>query len=634
MFPNDRAGTNRQGDFTGTYNARKEQLLDALMNKKLQFTSYAPPPPPTDSLTGMLESQMLPNMADGSMKSLAEQNAIRDRVLAAQKAQEESYYLTDPISGKKYTSQDEAINDLGLVTYNQRFADGGRIGFANGGENIIGADLKDPDTEMNQNTEMNQMIPPGGINFSNIKNYASIPATYGAALYGNYINQRVGENMARAFRTDEMNERLSQQVGDKLSPGINSGSLTYTDFGLDPVREYIGGGEYRNTREFNPPSFEKAMSLNSADLANALTLGNLNFNKDPSGNINYTGNTFDFPQPTFMNNNPVDIPLDELNVNAPQFSFTDYLQGNYDLNKSPTTDIVVPERIAPATYYNSAPNFNADVLREEEDAQYNLPQKNIFQRAGNFIGKLNLEDYLPFIGQKSLTGTMGRGIGNLFQNIAPARYGTSQRAYNALTPQGRSTVGSIYGPGGIMSGYNAVSAFGRGPLESITNRISKTRNPVIKEQLITAAKKITDSGQDTSKTGINAVTQKGTYAYDDVNVGGSGTGGSGGKIVCTMMNESYGFGNFRNKIWLKHSKDLPKEYEIGYHTIFLPLVNFAKKEGKVNKLVKKILEHIAKHRTIDLKQEMRGKTHTLGRVYRKILEPICLMVGKIKKEVK
>jgi hypothetical protein len=647
MFPNDRAGTNRQGDFTGTYNARKEQLLDALMNKKLQFTSYAPPPPPTDSLTGMLESQMLPNMADGSMKSLAEQNAIRDRVLAAQKAQEESYYLTDPISGKKYTSQDEAINDLGLVTYNQRFADGGRIGFANGGENIIGADLKDPDTEMNQNTEMNQMIPPGGINFSNIKNYASIPATYGAALYGNYINQRVGENMARAFRTDEMNERLSQQVGDKLSPGINSGSLTYTDFGLDPVREYIGGGEFRNTRDFNPPSFEKAMSLNSADLANALTLGNLNFNKDPSGNINYTGNTFDFPQPTFMNNNPVDIPLDELNVNAPQFSFTDYLQGNYDLNKSPTTDIVVPERTAPATYYNSAPNFNANVLLEEEDAQYNLPQKNIFQRAGNFIGKLNLEDYLPFIGQKSLTGTMGRGIGNLFQNIAPARYGTSQQAYNALTPQGRSTVGSIYGPGGIMSGYNAVSAFGRGPIGAIDNRIGNIYNRRAPQtdaskktiqDLYKAREKIMQTTLDSDKqyTGPKSSPrgQKAGVMDDDPFGGTSGTTGGSSKIVCTMMNESYGFGNFRNKIWLKHSKDLPKEYEIGYHTIFLPLVNFAKKEGKVNKLVKKILEHIAKHRTIDLKQEMRGKTHTLGRVYRKILEPICLMVGKIKKEVK
>jgi hypothetical protein len=79
---------------------------------------------------------------------------------------------------------------------------------------------------------------------------------------------------------------------------------------------------------------------------------------------------------------------------------------------------------------------------------------------------------------------------------------------------------------------------------------------------------------------------------------------------------------------LKHSKDLPKEYEVGYHKIFLPLVKFAKGEGKINKVVKKTLEHIARHRTLDLKQEMKGKTHTLGRVYRKILEPICFLVGK------
>lgn len=115
---------------------------------------------------------------------------------------------------------------------------------------------------------------------------------------------------------------------------------------------------------------------------------------------------------------------------------------------------------------------------------------------------------------------------------------------------------------------------------------------------------------------------------------GAESPGGGGKIVCTMMNESYGFGNFRNKIWLRHSRDLPKEYEIGYHAIFLPLAKFAKGEGKLNKVVKKTLEHIARHRTLDLKQEMKGKTHTLGRVYRKILEPICLMVGKIKKAVK
>jgi hypothetical protein len=101
----------------------------------------------------------------------------------------------------------------------------------------------------------------------------------------------------------------------------------------------------------------------------------------------------------------------------------------------------------------------------------------------------------------------------------------------------------------------------------------------------------------------------------------------GGKIVCTMMNESYGFGSFRNKIWLRHSKDLAPEYQKGYHKIFLPLVRLSKN----NKILKKMLEHIAVHRTIDIRQEARGKVHLLGRVYRKILEPICYWVGKYAK---
>ena len=109
--------------------------------------------------------------------------------------------------------------------------------------------------------------------------------------------------------------------------------------------------------------------------------------------------------------------------------------------------------------------------------------------------------------------------------------------------------------------------------------------------------------------------------------GGGGNQGGGGKIVCTMMNDSYGFGSFRNKIWLKHSKDMKPEYQIGYHKIFLPLV----KLSKTNKVLKKTLEHIAIHRTIDIRQEARGKTHLLGRVYRKILEPICYLVGKYAK---
>ena len=105
---------------------------------------------------------------------------------------------------------------------------------------------------------------------------------------------------------------------------------------------------------------------------------------------------------------------------------------------------------------------------------------------------------------------------------------------------------------------------------------------------------------------------------------GDGGGGGSSKIVCTMMNDSYGFGSFRNKIWLRQSKNLAPEYQIGYHKIFLPLVKLSKK----NIVLKKILEHIAIHRTIDIRQEARGKRHLLGRLYRKILEPICYWAGK------
>ena len=112
---------------------------------------------------------------------------------------------------------------------------------------------------------------------------------------------------------------------------------------------------------------------------------------------------------------------------------------------------------------------------------------------------------------------------------------------------------------------------------------------------------------------------------DDRDVGGGGNDGGGDrKIVCTMMNESYGFGSFRNKIWMKFHKDLSPEYQRGYHKLFLPLVRIAKK----NIIVKKVLEHIAVHSTIDMRQSMRGKTHLLGRVYRKILLPLCYWVGR------
>jgi hypothetical protein len=108
----------------------------------------------------------------------------------------------------------------------------------------------------------------------------------------------------------------------------------------------------------------------------------------------------------------------------------------------------------------------------------------------------------------------------------------------------------------------------------------------------------------------------------------------GGKIICTAMNQAYGFGSFRNAVWLKYSQEkLKKEHEVGYHTLFLPLVKISYKMGNKwhNKAVRTVLEHLVKHRTKDIYQESKGKKRdTLGRIYRNIFEPLCYLVGKIK----
>ena len=126
------------------------------------------------------------------------------------------------------------------------------------------------------------------------------------------------------------------------------------------------------------------------------------------------------------------------------------------------------------------------------------------------------------------------------------------------------------------------------------------------------------------------------YGAPQGNVSTSTQSGGGGKIVCTAMNEAYGFGSFRQAIWLQHSATMPnaKTIEKGYHRLFLPVVNFAfnAKQTWTRKIVRKIAEHIARHRTADLWKEMRGKRRdTLGRIYRAIIEPLCYLAGKVGK---
>ena len=333
----------------------------------------------------------------------------------------------------------------------------------------------------------------------------------------------------------------------------------------------------------------------------------------------------------YMANPPAEVQISRFNAPGPF---------NYGTAQAAE---VTPQNLG---FIDDAPQIT-EAIYQDRIMNPNLPgfvvQPSRFQNFKNQIS--GLQDFLPF-GSKSLTGIAARGLGSMLSNIAPRTYGYSQRTYDAMTPSQQDFVDDLYETGGLLEGYNKISAFGRGPLGTLSNRLGTIRNTLAKQkvkskalqqreqQISNAINEAINRGErqalsDRRRSVDYGVTGGPTRTDIDVADGGAESGGRG-KIVCTMMNESYGFGNFRNKIWLKHSRDLPKEYEVGYHTIFLPLVKFAKGKGKLNKIVKKTLEHIARHRTYDLKQEMKGKTHLLGRAYRKAFEPLCFITGKIK----
>lgn len=130
----------------------------------------------------------------------------------------------------------------------------------------------------------------------------------------------------------------------------------------------------------------------------------------------------------------------------------------------------------------------------------------------------------------------------------------------------------------------------------------------------------------------NSMSQSDMLNAQEAGMSDGGDGGSS-KIVCTAMNQAYGFGLFRNRIWLAYAaKNLTKAHEVGYHTMFLPLVSAGYKQDKwFSKPLRAALENIARHRSADLRAEMRGgKRDRVGQAYRFILEPLCYAVGKLK----
>ena len=104
-----------------------------------------------------------------------------------------------------------------------------------------------------------------------------------------------------------------------------------------------------------------------------------------------------------------------------------------------------------------------------------------------------------------------------------------------------------------------------------------------------------------------------------------------GKIICTAMNNMYGFGGFRNALWMKYQKNhmSREEFELGYHKLIMPLV----KKMPTNKHIRKFLETAAKQRTVCLRKEMRGQKLPLWyKVSKSTMRPLFFAVGWLVKK--
>ena len=204
-------------------------------------------------------------------------------------------------------------------------------------------------------------------------------------------------------------------------------------------------------------------------------------------------------------------------------------------------------------------------------------------------------------------GSLGSRISGSMRGINPATGRPNTQAQYEADRARSQTVGRV---NNMMARKAAGKSYSQKNLDRLSAEISASRDP-------NQGNTVTGFG----KSGMGR----------DTSQGGGDTGASSGKIVCTMMNERYGFGSFRNKIWMKFHENHGPEYQKGYHAIFLPLVKIAKGKGKINTAVRKVLEHMGRHVTADMFKIMKGKKRdTLGRIYRAIFEPACHIIGKIK----
>jgi hypothetical protein len=351
-----------------------------------------------------------------------------------------------------------------------------------------------------------------------------------------------------ALMTPSMQLDLARRAESK---GGDKGALGYEDFGLDvtqPMGRFTGG----------------LFSLDPTAFANVGSAGRVTYEKDPTqfGGYKYGSTEYNFTPDKdtgstgnkildFINEGGLAQKLANLNLSK--------TLADSNLSKTLSNSIFTPaygdiptkeERQGIESFNNlvsdtvmaepnqfqdypgvenlgGVQNFDLEGVRdiisqmEEEKGNYIERPEDGFNMDGilQSLGGFAKNTAGRYIGSQALGGAGGMlfgPIGGLVGGIIGALKGGnlfnqntySQQMYNNLTSQGQGYVDRLYGPGGVLQGYNQFSAFGKGALGTIANNLSKYPNmsPARRNVYLEAANKYIDS-IDQSKQGYDAVTK-------------------------------------------------------------------------------------------------------------------------------
>ena len=122
-----------------------------------------------------------------------------------------------------------------------------------------------------------------------------------------------------------------------------------------------------------------------------------------------------------------------------------------------------------------------------------------------FGRKLNVGKTLASAAINKLAGGPISLVFDAISNIEPS---VSQIEYESYNQEQKDAIDKAYGPGGVMEGYNAVSAFGKGPLSTVQERLeTRTSNGIFDD----TTDKLNDLAEKLGGTRIDPP----AYDFDD-----------------------------------------------------------------------------------------------------------------------